>query len=48
MPIILGSGGAQSIPKPFCNCKNCSKARIKKIPYSRTGPFLLFRRRNTF
>ncbi|PIU88627.1 hypothetical protein COS64_03260 [archaeon CG06_land_8_20_14_3_00_37_11] len=38
MPIILGSGGAQSIPKPFCNCKNCSKARIKKIPYSRTGP----------
>lgn len=36
--IILGSGGSVSIPRPFCNCENCSKAREKGIPWARTGP----------
>lgn len=35
---ILGSGGALSIPRPFCDCLNCNKAREKGIPYARTGP----------
>lgn len=38
--IILGSGGSVSIPRPFCNCKNCEKARREGIPYSRTGSSL--------
>lgn len=36
--IILGSGGSVSIPRPFCNCENCSKARKIGIPWARTGP----------
>lgn len=37
---ILGSGGAITIPKPGCNCRVCDEARIKGVPYSRTGPSL--------
>jgi phosphoribosyl 1,2-cyclic phosphate phosphodiesterase len=36
--IILGSGGSVSIPRPFCNCKNCEKARREGVPFARTGP----------
>ncbi len=36
--VILGSGGSVSIPRPLCNCENCSKAREKGIPWARTGP----------
>ena len=38
--IILGSGGCEAIPRPLCHCLNCEKARIKGIPYTRTGPSL--------
>jgi len=24
---VLGSGGSVSIPRPFCGCKNCRRAR---------------------
>jgi phosphoribosyl 1,2-cyclic phosphate phosphodiesterase len=36
--IVLGSGGFQTIPRPCCQCKVCSEARTKGIPYSRRGP----------
>ncbi len=26
------------IPKPLCNCRICNEARIKGVPYERTGP----------
>jgi phosphoribosyl 1,2-cyclic phosphate phosphodiesterase len=35
---ILGSGGCMVIPKPLCQCRICREARVKGIPYSRTGP----------
>lgn len=35
--IILGSGGSTTIPRPGCNCKICAEARIKGIPYARSG-----------
>lgn len=35
---ILGSGGCMTIPKPLCRCRVCEEARIKGIPYARTGP----------
>lgn len=35
---ILGSGGCAVIPKPLCNCRICREARLKGIPYSRSGP----------
>jgi phosphoribosyl 1,2-cyclic phosphate phosphodiesterase len=35
---ILGSGGAHTIPRPLCECKICSEARIKGGRYERTGP----------
>jgi len=38
--IILGSGGATTIPRPGCQCRVCEQARIKGIPYSRSGPSL--------
>jgi phosphoribosyl 1,2-cyclic phosphate phosphodiesterase len=38
--IILGSGGAQPIPRPCCNCKVCKEARRKGTPFSRLGPAL--------
>ena len=36
--IILGSGGSTTIPRPGCDCKVCSEARIKGKPYARSGP----------
>jgi phosphoribosyl 1,2-cyclic phosphate phosphodiesterase len=41
--IILGSGGATSIPRPGCMCRVCEEARVKGIPYSRSGPSLFIR-----
>ncbi len=38
--IILGSGGAERIPKACCNCKVCNEARIKGFPYKRLGQSL--------
>jgi len=35
---ILGSGGCQVIPKPLCPCKVCTEARVRGVPYSRSGP----------
>jgi len=35
---ILGSGGCTVIPKPLCKCGVCEEARIRGIPYVRTGP----------
>lgn len=34
----LGSGGAITIPVPFCRCAICTEAREKGIPYARSGP----------
>ena len=36
--IILGSGGTTTIPRPGCQCRVCTEARIRGIPYSRSGP----------
>jgi phosphoribosyl 1,2-cyclic phosphate phosphodiesterase len=36
--IILGSGGATTIPRPGCHCKVCVEARARGIPYARSGP----------
>lgn len=35
---ILGSGGCMVIPKPCCQCRVCREARLKGVPYERTGP----------
>jgi len=35
---ILGSGGATTTPRPGCGCRVCSEARVKGVPYARTGP----------
>jgi phosphoribosyl 1,2-cyclic phosphate phosphodiesterase len=35
---ILGSGGAMTTPRPGCDCRVCVEARLKGVPYSRTGP----------
>jgi phosphoribosyl 1,2-cyclic phosphate phosphodiesterase len=35
--IIIGSGGCVSIPRPLCQCKICTEARQKGIPYARCG-----------
>jgi phosphoribosyl 1,2-cyclic phosphate phosphodiesterase len=37
---FLGTGGAMTIPRPLCSCYVCEEARIKGIPYSRSGPSL--------
>jgi phosphoribosyl 1,2-cyclic phosphate phosphodiesterase len=41
--IILGSGGATTIPRPGCNCRICTEARIKGIPYPRSGPSMFIK-----
>jgi len=38
--IILGSGGATTIPRPGCQCRVCEQARTKGVPYSRSGSSL--------
>jgi phosphoribosyl 1,2-cyclic phosphate phosphodiesterase len=35
---ILGSGGANTVPRPLCACEVCRQARSLGLPYSRTGP----------
>lgn len=37
---FLGTGGAGTIPKPGCACRVCVQARVKGLPYSRSGPSL--------
>ncbi len=37
---ILGSGGAITTPRPGCDCPVCIEARVKGVPYSRSGPSL--------
>ena len=41
--VILGSGGSTAIPRPGCDCKVCAEARIKGIPYARSGPSMFVR-----
>jgi phosphoribosyl 1,2-cyclic phosphate phosphodiesterase len=38
--IMLGSGGVTGIPRPTCFCSVCKEARVKGIPYARTGTCL--------
>lgn len=33
----MGSGGSTTIPRPGCGCGVCTEARVKGIPYSRSG-----------
>ena len=35
---ILGSGGCAIIPKPLCQCRICTEARQKGVPFERGGP----------
>jgi phosphoribosyl 1,2-cyclic phosphate phosphodiesterase len=35
---FLGTGGAGTTPRPLCDCRVCSEARAKGVPYSRSGP----------
>lgn len=35
---FLGTGGAISTPRPLCDCRVCSEARERGVPYSRSGP----------
>jgi phosphoribosyl 1,2-cyclic phosphate phosphodiesterase len=35
---ILGSGGANTTPRPGCVCPVCEQARARGIPFSRSGP----------
>ncbi len=35
---VLGSGGCAAIPKPLCDCRVCTEARLKGAPYARCGP----------
>jgi len=35
---FLGTGGAVTTPRPFCDCRVCVEAREKGVPYSRSGP----------
>jgi phosphoribosyl 1,2-cyclic phosphate phosphodiesterase len=37
---FLGSGGSVAIPRPFCSCITCTKARVNGVPWARTGPSL--------
>lgn len=37
---LLGTGGALAMPRPFCHCPNCARARLRGTPHERTGPSL--------
>ncbi|CAM3957116.1 MBL fold metallo-hydrolase [Mesobacillus zeae] len=37
---FLGTGGAMTVPRPLCRCEVCEEARLKGVPYSRSGPGL--------
>ncbi|MFW6150907.1 MAG: MBL fold metallo-hydrolase [Chloroflexota bacterium] len=41
--IILGSGGCTVIPRPTCDCRVCTQARQKGLPYTRAGPSAFLR-----
>jgi phosphoribosyl 1,2-cyclic phosphate phosphodiesterase len=38
--VILGSGGATTIPRPGCGCRVCVEAKVKGIPYARSSASL--------
>ena len=44
---ILGSGGAIPIPRPFCQCEICTKARKFGAPYKRNSSSLFIQDINT-
>ncbi len=35
---FLGTAGAIGLPRPTCDCRVCSEARARGVPYSRNGP----------
>jgi len=35
---FLGTGGATTTPRPGCGCRVCVEARLRGLPYSRSGP----------
>jgi phosphoribosyl 1,2-cyclic phosphate phosphodiesterase len=35
---FLGTGGAVTTPRPLCLCRVCAQARVRGVPYSRSGP----------
>jgi phosphoribosyl 1,2-cyclic phosphate phosphodiesterase len=37
---FLGTGGAITTPRPGCQCRLCTEARLRGVPYSRSGPSL--------
>jgi len=44
---VLGSGGTTNTPRPGCQCRVCTEAREKGLPYSRNGPALFLHGVNT-
>lgn len=34
----MGTGGAVSTPRPLCGCRVCEEARLRGVPYARSGP----------
>ncbi|WP_019241182.1 MULTISPECIES: MBL fold metallo-hydrolase [Bacillus] len=43
---FLGTGGAMTIPRPLCSCRVCEEARVKGVPFSRSGPSLFVHEAN--
>jgi phosphoribosyl 1,2-cyclic phosphate phosphodiesterase len=43
---FLGTGGATTIPIPGCNCRVCTIARKKGLPYTRMGPSIFIHDEN--
>lgn len=44
--MITGSGGCVSTPRACCSCRVCTQARLKGIPYARTGCSLFIEKAN--